>query len=115
MAVIQFKRATSARWAELNPVLDVGEPGYDIDKGRMKIGDGNTPWKDLLFQDEKAVLSRPYVSNFPSHGKENTIYKEETTQKLYQWVEADGRYKIIGTEGVLDVERIYGGNADGTA
>lgn len=112
MAIIQFKRGSSARWAELNPILADGEPGYDTDKGRMKIGDGVTPWNDLLFQDEKAVVSRINKFSFPSFGKENTIYKDETASQLYQWV--DGQYKLIGTEGVLDVEQINGGNANGT-
>lgn len=112
MAIIQFKRGSSARWAELNPILQDGEPGYDTDKGRLKIGDGVTPWNDLLFQDEKAVVSRVNKFSFPSFGKENTIYKDETASQLYQWV--NGQYKIIGTEGVLDVEQINGGNANGT-
>lgn len=50
---IQFKRATAARWDELNPVLLRGEPGFVVDAvepGRcLKIGDGATPWKDLPF------------------------------------------------------------------
>ena len=112
MAVIQFKRGSSARWAELNPILEVGEPGYDTDKGRLKIGDGVTAWNDLLFQDEKAVVSRTNRYSFPSFGKENTIYKDESASQLYQWV--NGKYEIIGTEGVLDVEQINGGNANGT-
>lgn len=113
MAVIQFKRGTSARWAELNPVLQVGEPGYDTDHGRIKIGDGQTHWNDLLFQDEQAVVSRPYAANFPNFGKLNTIYKEETTCKLYQWKQDGSGYELIGTEGVLDIEIINGGNANG--
>ena len=118
MALIQFKRGTSARWRELNPVLQEGEPGYDIDKGRVKIGDGKTPWTELLFQDEQAVVSRKTVFDFPAYGKENTLYKDESAGQLYQWMVDDanpsGRYEIIGTEGVLDVTQIYGGNANGT-
>lgn len=124
MAVIQFKRATSARWAELEAqgsdlaVLAVGEPGYDITKGRFKIGDGITSWSKLLFQDEQAVVSRESRFSFPAYGKENTLYKDESASQLYQWVvdesNPSGRYEIIGTEGVLDITEIYGGNANGT-
>lgn len=115
MALIQFKRGTSARWAELNPILAIGEPGYDTDKGKLKIGDGKTHWNDLLFQDEQAVVSRPTKLNFPPYGKTNTIYKEEETSKLYQWKpdKNNGHYEIIGTEGVLDIKIINGGNANG--
>lgn len=118
MAVIQFKRATSARWEELDPVLAEGEPGYDITEGRIKIGDGIHHWKELLFQDEKAVVSRESRFAFPAYGKANTLYKDESAGQLYQWivdeVNPSGRYQIIGTEGVLDVTQIYGGNANGT-
>jgi len=46
MALAQFKvrRGTSAEWASANPVLGLGEQGYDEDADRMKIGDGVTPW-----------------------------------------------------------------------
>ena len=71
---IQFKRGTSARWEELNPILAEGEPGYDLDKGRIKIGNGITPWSELPFQDEHAVVSKDTIYEFPSYGKVNTIY-----------------------------------------
>lgn len=43
----QFKRGTAARWAEVNLILQAGEPGYAIDTGILKIGDGITPWNSL--------------------------------------------------------------------
>lgn len=113
MALIQFKRGTSARWKELDPILASGEPGFDTTEGRMKIGDGVTPWSKLLFQDEKAVVSKPERLQFPSFGKENTIYKDETAGQLYQW--KDGQYHIIGTEGVIDITLINGGTANVTS
>ena len=112
MATIQFKRGSASRWAELNPILEVGEPGYDTDSGRLKIGDGETHWNDLLFQDEKAVVSKESKFSFPSYGRKNTIYKDESSGQLYQYV--NGRYSILGTEGVLDIKQINGGNANGT-
>ena len=44
---IQFRRGTSAEWTEENPILRAGEPGYVLDNGLYKIGDGTTPWVDL--------------------------------------------------------------------
>ena len=43
----KFKRGTAARWAELNLVLEQGEPGWAIDTYVLKIGDGVTPQNDL--------------------------------------------------------------------
>lgn len=56
MAVIQFKRGSSVRWDELNPILAIAEPGYDTDSKRIKIGDGVTAWKDLPYIDTPQTL-----------------------------------------------------------
>lgn len=45
---IQIKRGSSNKWKELNPILSLGEPGYDKDAKKLKIGDGQTAWQDLL-------------------------------------------------------------------
>jgi hypothetical protein len=50
MAVtFQHKRGTAARWVSINPVLLAGEPGYEIDTGKFKIGDGLRAWVDLPY------------------------------------------------------------------
>jgi len=43
----QLRRGTSAEWAAANPVLSAGEPGFDLDTGEQRIGDGVTAWSDL--------------------------------------------------------------------
>lgn len=47
MSTLQLKRGTSARWSELNPILEAGEPGFVTDKNIFKIGDGVTPFDQL--------------------------------------------------------------------
>lgn len=46
---IQFLRGTAAAWTSNDPVLFVGEPGYETDTGLMKIGDGVTAWSSLPY------------------------------------------------------------------
>lgn len=46
---IRFRRDTSARWIEANPVLAQGEPGFESDTGKFKIGDGDARWLDLEY------------------------------------------------------------------
>lgn len=117
-STIQFKRGSSAKWKELNLVLAAGEPGYDTTTGRIKVGDGVTAWNDLLYQDELAVVSKATRFEFPSYGKTNTLYKDETAHQLYQWVADDsgqsGHYEVVGTENVIDITIINGGDANGT-
>lgn len=46
---IQLRRGTAASWTSSNPVLTQGEPGYETDTGRLKIGDGLTHWVSLSY------------------------------------------------------------------
>lgn len=45
--VIKLRRDTSAAFAAVNSILADGEPGYEINTGKMKIGDGVTAWNSL--------------------------------------------------------------------
>lgn len=47
---IKFKRAYAASWPR-NYVLADGEPGFELDTGKLKIGDGITTWEDLPYAD----------------------------------------------------------------
>ena len=46
---IKARRDTSANWATSNPVLQLGELGFDTTNKRIKIGDGVTVWAALLY------------------------------------------------------------------
>ena len=50
MTRIQVRRDTSANWTKNNPVLASGEPAYETDTGKFKIGDGNKNYTALLYQ-----------------------------------------------------------------
>lgn len=46
---IRIRRGTKAEWIAKNPILDSGEPGFEHDTRKIKIGDGVTPWNDLAY------------------------------------------------------------------
>lgn len=48
----QVKRGTAARWKELNLILNPGEPGFEMDTFKLKIGNGSTPWKELPYVND---------------------------------------------------------------
>jgi hypothetical protein len=53
---IQIRRDTAANWASANPVLAVGEQGYETDTRKMKIGNGSSTWNTLsYFADTSSV------------------------------------------------------------
>ena len=45
----RLKRGTAQRWAEINPILEEGEPGFETDTNRLKIGDGFSPYMALPY------------------------------------------------------------------
>ena len=48
-ARIQLRRDTAANWTSANPVLLVGEVGFETDTRKLKLGDGSTAWTSLLY------------------------------------------------------------------
>jgi hypothetical protein len=46
---IQFKRATAADFTSVNPILLAGEPAFEIDTFKLKIGNGTTAWDSLPY------------------------------------------------------------------
>jgi len=54
----RFQRGTAARWAEINPILGSGEPGVELDTGKLKIGDSHTAWNDLDY-----FLTEPLIES----------------------------------------------------
>ena len=46
---LQFRRGKAATWAAKNPILSSGEPGFEKDTYKLKIGDGVTPWNELKY------------------------------------------------------------------
>lgn len=57
---IRFRRGTAAEWTRSDPVLHGGEPGYETDSGRQKIGNGVDPWSVLpYFHDERSFEGSP--------------------------------------------------------
>ena len=114
MAILQLKRGTAARWQELNPVLAVGEPGFEYTTNKLKIGDGVTPWNELPYLHEEHVVNAQTHYNFPSIGKPNVIYKAESEKNIYQWNPTALKYEILNSAesgGILDIDVIDGGSA----
>ena len=49
--VFKLRRATEEEWERVNPILDLGEPGYAYNIQRLKIGNGADHWHDLRYID----------------------------------------------------------------
>ena len=49
MTQIKLRRDTAANFTSANPVLGVGEPAYETDTKKLKIGDGTTAYTQLEY------------------------------------------------------------------
>lgn len=47
--MIQLKRGSTKSWRGSKTKLEPGQPGYDKDKHKIKVGDGEATWKDLPY------------------------------------------------------------------
>ena len=82
--MIKFRRGSTQSWRKLEtPKLVAGQPGYDKNKNKLKIGDGEKTWVEL-----------PYVSGLFEH--EVLDSEENAKSKLSK----DAEDKTIITYGV---------------
>lgn len=65
-ARLEIRTGTLAAWTSANPILSAGEPGYEVDTGVLRMGDGSTPFLSLeRFQtsDGFAATFQPLADN----------------------------------------------------
>jgi hypothetical protein len=46
---LQLREDTAAHWAAANAILAIGEPAFEVDTGKLKIGDGTSVWSALAY------------------------------------------------------------------
>ena len=54
-ATIQLRRDFASSWTFANLILAQGEPGFELDTGKFKIGDGITTWNALPYAGGGAI------------------------------------------------------------
>jgi hypothetical protein len=80
--MIQFKRGKTNSWK--NQKLADGQPGYDKEKHKIKIGDGSKLWQDL-----------PYASGL---NREDILNSESAAKIRHSKDPEDGALFTYGTE-----------------
>ena len=46
---IQYRRGSASQWTTTDPILAIGEPGYETDTGKFKVGNGSSAWNSLPY------------------------------------------------------------------
>jgi hypothetical protein len=110
MAKIKLRRDTEANWNNEDPTLASGEPGYETDTGKLKIGDGSTIWSELpYFDDQEMILSAVTQSIVPN---EDNTYDLGAPDKQWRHVYTAGGsiyiddIKLSNNAGQLVVQQV---------
>lgn len=111
----QLRRGLESVWKRNNPLLAAGEPGYELDTYKVKIGDGVSLWNDLPYIGEQNIVNYANHNDFPQFGNVNYIYKATDEALLYHWDEEKAMYVSLGPAGSNSetIDCIDGGNAFG--
>ncbi len=86
--MIQFRSGTAAQWTSSGRVLREGEPGFESDTGRFKIGNGVSAWPQL-----------PYVGSGLDVSSVEEL--EETLEGVYVEQGPDDNVERVVVNGVL--------------
>lgn len=102
---IKLRRATAAVWGNVNPVLALGEPGFEVDTNKLKIGNGTDAWSVLSYASGGASVEVGTAA--PVDAEPNTLWWNSETGGLYilygsTWVDASPA--VAGPQGIQGVQ-----------
>ena len=80
--MIQFRRGTTKSWLATKTKLAAGQPGYDKDKHKIKIGDGSTSWSELPYASG-LTAEEILCSEKDAKGRQDPTDKHTTTLITY--------------------------------
>lgn len=92
----QFRRDNATVWVEKNPVLLEGEPGLELDTGKIKMGDGVSAWNALPYfsigSENKADIDLSNVKDdvFRQKGVDSGLLNDKVSSKKYSTI-------VVGT------------------
>ena len=105
---ILLKRGKSSSWASKNIILQNGEPGFEIDTGKLKIGNGVSAWNDLPYigegQGSSLIYNASTYKSFPEFGNSDIIYRATEENKLYQWNTHGWSYEVMFSNDYISFE-----------
>jgi Major tropism determinant N-terminal domain len=77
---IKLRRDTAANWNNSNPTLAAGEPGFETDTGKLKIGTGALAWIELDYVTDVGTNS---VNQLVSSQNNNTFSITDTGDVVF--------------------------------
>ena len=102
----KFRRNLASYWAEKNPVLAEGEPCFELDTGKLKIGNGTTAYKDLPYINGDSVqievATKDIIGAVLSSDEKNQISVDESGHMEVNEIGIEKLSDTIGVTLVID-------------
>lgn len=119
---IQLRHDTNSNWINVNPILDIGEIGIEIDTNKLKIGNGVDTYSNLPYlNDSSSIISylglsnKPQINSIELIGNKSlddlNIAEKSTTlngygiDDAYTKIEIDNKLNNINTK-IDDIENL---------
>jgi hypothetical protein len=83
---IRIRRDTSSNWSTANPILALGEIGYDVTNDKLKVGNGIAAWNSLTYLDADPSIHVHGLSDLTDFQVTNPITGQVFRYSGTKWV-----------------------------
>jgi hypothetical protein len=121
---IQLRRGTAAQWTSSNPVLGEAEFGIETDTLKFKVGNGTTPWNEIVNYFEPVDLSEYVTLDQLATDLEDYVATSDLTTTLSDYLTTASASSTYQTQAAMSLYAALSGatftgevilNADPTA
>lgn len=100
---IILRHDTSTKWMVNNPILSLGEYGVEDDTHKVKRGDGESKWSELVYEDFGLTYIVTY-SNLTGEVTDNEKLKNALESKVQKDTFTDVDNKVVSAINLTDEE-----------
>lgn len=102
----KFRRNTAEYWKNTNPVLADGEPCFELDTGKLKIGNGTTAYNDLKYINGDSVqievATKDIIGAVLSSDEKNQVSVDENGRMEVNEIGVEKLSDTVGVTLVID-------------
>jgi hypothetical protein len=107
----KLRRGPAAEWLADNPILSAGEPGVELDTGKVKVGDGIQAWINLPYfinEDAIGILVQTAIDNAVLEGVPGKSAYEVAVDNGFIGTETQWLASLIGAQGPQGIQGVPG-------
>lgn len=100
--LIQVRRDSSTNWVSANPLLAQGEPGFETDTKKLKIGDGIVNWNSLSYLNDASINVATLFD-----GLSSSSYTYDGSNRITQIIYTTGNKQTFTYTGETEIVTKY--------